>query len=76
LKRPETTGKCLGIRDDIDTDAIIPGKYLTINKPDELARHAFEGVRPEFAHGVKEGILLLQVLISDAVHRESMRLWH
>ncbi len=40
--------------DDIDTDAIIPGKYLTINKPDELAKHAFEGVRPEFAHRVKE----------------------
>jgi 3-isopropylmalate/(R)-2-methylmalate dehydratase small subunit len=40
--------------DDIDTDAIIPGKYLTINKPDELAKHAFEGVRPEFAKGVKE----------------------
>ena len=32
--------------DDIDTDAIIPGKYLTINKPEELAKHAFEGVRP------------------------------
>lgn len=40
--------------DDIDTDAIIPGKYLTINKPDELARHAFEGVRPEFAQNIKE----------------------
>jgi 3-isopropylmalate/(R)-2-methylmalate dehydratase small subunit len=45
--------------DDIDTDAIIPGKYLTINKPDELARHAFEGVRPEFANGVKEGDIIV-----------------
>jgi 3-isopropylmalate/(R)-2-methylmalate dehydratase small subunit len=45
--------------DDIDTDAIIPGKYLTINKPDELAKHAFEGVRPEFAHGVKEGDIIV-----------------
>jgi 3-isopropylmalate/(R)-2-methylmalate dehydratase small subunit len=45
--------------DDIDTDAIIPGKYLTINKPDELARHAFEGVRPEFAKGVKEGDIIV-----------------
>ncbi len=40
--------------DDIDTDAIIPGKYLTINTPDELAKHAFEGVRPEFARSVKD----------------------
>jgi len=45
--------------DDIDTDAIIPGKYLTINKPEELAKHAFEGVRPEFARGVKEGDIIV-----------------
>lgn len=38
---------------DIDTDAVIPGKYLTINIPEELAKHAFEGVRPGFARGVK-----------------------
>jgi 3-isopropylmalate/(R)-2-methylmalate dehydratase small subunit len=34
--------------DDIDTDAIIPGRFLTINDPAELAKHAFEGVRPDF----------------------------
>jgi len=34
--------------DDVDTDAIIPGRFLTINDPKELARHAFEGVRPDF----------------------------
>jgi len=45
--------------DDIDTDAIIPGKYLTINKPDDLAKHAFEGVRPEFAGKVKEGDIIV-----------------
>ncbi len=45
--------------DDIDTDAIIPGKYLTLNKPDELAKHAFEGVRPEFAGEVKEGDIIV-----------------
>jgi len=41
--------------DDIDTDAIIPGRFLTINNPDELAKHAFEGTRDEFAKKVKEG---------------------
>ncbi len=41
--------------DDVDTDAIIPGRFLTINDPYELSRHAFEGVRPEFARGVQEG---------------------
>jgi 3-isopropylmalate/(R)-2-methylmalate dehydratase small subunit len=41
--------------DDIDTDAIIPGRFLTINDPYELSEHAFEGVRPEFAREVQEG---------------------
>jgi 3-isopropylmalate/(R)-2-methylmalate dehydratase small subunit len=41
--------------DDVDTDAIIPGRFLTINDPYELSRHAFEGVRPEFAREVREG---------------------
>ncbi len=45
--------------DDIDTDAIIPGKYLTFNKPEELAKYAFEGVRPEFARGVKDGDIIV-----------------
>ncbi len=44
---------------DVDTDAIIPGKYLTINTPGELAKHAFEGVRPEFSSGVKEGDIIV-----------------
>jgi 3-isopropylmalate/(R)-2-methylmalate dehydratase small subunit len=41
--------------DDVDTDAIIPGRFLTINDPYELSQHAFEGVRPEFSHEVQEG---------------------
>ena len=56
LKLPANVWK---FGDDIDTDAIIPGKYLTINKPEELAKHAFEGVRPEFARGVKEGDIVV-----------------
>ena len=35
--------------DNIDTDAIIPGRFLTIYDPKELARHAFEGIRDEFS---------------------------
>jgi len=41
--------------DDIDTDAIIPGRFLTINDPKELAKHAFEGTRDGFAKQVREG---------------------
>jgi len=41
--------------DNIDTDAIIPGRFLVLNNPDELAKHAFEGTRDEFAKKVKDG---------------------
>jgi len=44
---------------DIDTDAVIPGRYLTINTPKELAEHAFEGVRPEFAGEVRPGDIII-----------------
>lgn len=40
---------------DIDTDAIIPGRFLVINDPAELASHAFEGTRDEFARDVRPG---------------------
>ena len=45
--------------DDIDTDAIIPGRFLTINNPDELAKHAFEGTRDEYAKNVKRGDVIV-----------------
>jgi 3-isopropylmalate/(R)-2-methylmalate dehydratase small subunit len=45
--------------DDIDTDAVIPGRYLIMNTPEELAVHAFEGVRPEFPKEVKEGDIIV-----------------
>jgi 3-isopropylmalate/(R)-2-methylmalate dehydratase small subunit len=44
---------------DIDTDAIIPGRYLILNTPEELAQHAFEGVRPDFAGKVKPGDIII-----------------
>jgi 3-isopropylmalate/(R)-2-methylmalate dehydratase small subunit len=45
--------------DDIDTDAIIPGRFLIINNPDELAKHAFEGTRDEFAKKVQAGDVIV-----------------
>lgn len=45
--------------DDIDTDAVIPGRFLIINDPTELAKHAFEGVRPEFRTDVRPGDVIV-----------------
>ncbi len=49
------SGKVWRFGDDVDTDAIIPGRFLTLYDPRELARHAFEGTRDDFAGRAKEG---------------------
>lgn len=43
----------------MDTDAVIPGRFLVLNTPEELAAHAFEGVRPDFAENVKENDIIV-----------------
>jgi len=43
---------------DIDTDAIIPARYLNQSDPVELAKHAMEDERPEFIREVKKGDIL------------------
>ncbi|RUM33679.1 MAG: 3-isopropylmalate dehydratase [Archaeoglobus sp.] len=48
-------GRAWKFGDDIDTDVIIQGKYLVINDAEELAKHVFENVRPEFASSVRSG---------------------
>ena len=42
-------------RDNIDTDVILPGTYLKLHDYDEIAKHAMEGMDPEFHSKVKEG---------------------
>ena len=42
-------------RDNIDTDAIIPGTYLKIHDYAELATHAMEGLDTDFHSKIKSG---------------------
>ncbi len=44
---------------DVDTDAIIPARYLNQSDANELAKHVMEDERPEFKKGVKKGDILL-----------------
>ncbi|MFP3908358.1 MAG: 3-isopropylmalate dehydratase small subunit [Archaeoglobaceae archaeon] len=48
-------GRAWKFGSNIDTDAIIGGKYLVINEPSELAKHVLENIRPEFAGSVEAG---------------------
>ncbi len=45
--------------DHIDTDVIVPARFLNVWDKETLATHCFEDVRPEFAGSVKPGDVLL-----------------
>jgi 3-isopropylmalate/(R)-2-methylmalate dehydratase small subunit len=45
--------------DDVNTDYIIPGRYMELTDPEEMALHAFEDYHPGFRKGVKRGDLVV-----------------
>ncbi len=51
----ELKGKVHKFGDDINTDEIIPARYLITSDPAELARHAMEDADPEFINRMKPG---------------------
>jgi len=53
------SGKAVKFGDNVDTDVIIPGKYLVLIDPKELAQHAMEGLDSAFTKKVKDGVILV-----------------
>ena len=53
------TGKIMKFGDNVDTDVILPGKYLVLIDPNELAKHALEGLDPAFTEKAKKGVILI-----------------
>ncbi len=52
-------GKVHKFGDNINTDEIIPARYLTTSDPEELAKHCMEDADPEFVNKVKEGDIIV-----------------
>ncbi len=44
---------------NIDTDVILPGKYLILVDPYDLAKHALESLDQDFVNKAKPGIVLI-----------------
>jgi 3-isopropylmalate dehydratase small subunit len=52
-------GRIWKFGDDINTDLIIPGRFLENYDPAHLAAHAMEGAREDFAKKVSKGDILV-----------------
>ena len=52
-------GKVIKFGNNIDTDVILPGKWLSLIDPEELAKHAMEGLDPSFPQKAKKGVVLV-----------------
>lgn len=52
-------GHVFKYKDNVDTDVIIPARYLNSSDPKELATHCMEDIDKEFVNRVKEGDIIV-----------------
>ena len=52
-------GRVFKYGDNIDTDVIIPARYLNTSDPGELAAHCMEDIDTEFVKNVKKGDIMV-----------------
>jgi len=55
----EIRGKAIKYGDNVDTDVIIPARYLNTSDPAELAKHCMEDLDQDFAKKVKPGDIMV-----------------
>ena len=55
----KSTGKVFKYGDNVDTDVIIPARYLNSFDAQELASHAMADIDPEFVNKVQPGDLIV-----------------
>ncbi len=52
-------GKVFKYGSDVNTDVIIPARYLTVSEPAELAQHCMEDIDTDFLKKVKPGDIIV-----------------
>lgn len=55
----KATGSVFKYGDNVDTDVIIPARYLNITDGYELARHCMEDIDKDFVKNVKKGDIIV-----------------
>ena len=55
----KVTGTAMKFGDNVDTDVILPGKYLVLIDPRELAKHAMEGLDSTFPEKAKKRVIVV-----------------
>lgn len=55
----EIKGRVFLFGDNINTDDIIPHRYLTLRDNGEIAKHVLENVRPDFVQNVRKGDIIV-----------------
>ena len=53
------SGRVWKFGDDVNTDVIMPGKYLAMRSPEQIAPFIMEGIDPEFARKASPGDLIV-----------------
>jgi 3-isopropylmalate/(R)-2-methylmalate dehydratase small subunit len=52
-------GKAVKFGNNVDTDVILPGPYLVHTDPNELAKHAMEGLDSKFPEKAAKGVIVV-----------------
>ncbi len=52
-------GNCIKYGDNIDTDVIIPARYLNTSEKSELAKHCMEDIDKEFQNKIKTSNIMI-----------------
>jgi 3-isopropylmalate/(R)-2-methylmalate dehydratase small subunit len=55
----KVSGNAIKFGDNVDTDVILPGKYLVLIDPKDLAKHVMEGLDPTFPEKAKKGVVVV-----------------